>query len=107
MACNGNGSEFCGAGSRLNLYASGTVVPGPKPANLKTPKPINWVQQGCYTDNPGARTLGHGMDVTGGSKNMTNANCAAACLNAGFTIAGTEYSGEWYVPVKKVVRIMD
>ncbi|UJO20415.1 WSC domain-containing protein [Fulvia fulva] len=31
MPCNGNSSEFCGAGNRLNMYASGGTKPGFKP----------------------------------------------------------------------------
>lgn len=95
MPCNGNASEYCGAGNRINLYASGTTIPGPKPSAKAPAIPVNWNSLGCYTDSVQGRSLSHGQNVPGGSKNMTNANCAAACFAAGYNIAGTEYSGEW------------
>lgn len=36
------------------------------------------------------------MAVPGGSANMTNAACQAACQASRYTLAGTEYSGECY-----------
>ncbi|KAF7193724.1 WSC domain-containing protein [Pseudocercospora fuligena] len=96
MVCNGNSSEFCGAGNRLNLYASGTYVPSTKPANKAPPKPVNWLSLGCYSDNVASRSLRYGQQVPGGSQNMTNQNCINVCLSQGYTIAGTEYSGECF-----------
>ncbi|KAI5360847.1 putative carbohydrate-binding WSC, glyoxal oxidase, galactose oxidase/kelch, beta-propeller [Septoria linicola] len=96
MPCNGNASEFCGAGNRLNLYASGTTKPTTKPVSKVPPRPVNWISMGCYSDNVGGRTLSYGAQVQGGSQNMTNNNCVQACQKAGYTIAGTEYSGECF-----------
>ncbi|GIZ37716.1 hypothetical protein CKM354_000115300 [Cercospora kikuchii] len=96
MPCNGNSSEFCGAGNRLNLYSSGNTAPSTKPVSKVPPKPVNWISRGCITDNVGGRTLPYGAEVAGGSRNMTNNNCVAACKEAGYTIAGTEYSGECF-----------
>ena len=86
MVCNGNSSEFCGGPNRLNVYGLGvksTIAP-------------NWALVGCYSDTTQARTLSHGVPTLGGGQNMTNPNCQSACLAAGYTIAGTEYSGECY-----------
>lgn len=81
-------------GNRLNLYSAGSTEPSTKPVSKVPPKPVNWISRGCITDNVGGRTLPYGAEVAGGSRNMTNNNCVAACKEAGYTIAGTEYSGE-------------
>jgi hypothetical protein len=86
MICNGNSSEFCGGPDRLNVYGKGvrsTIAP-------------DWMPMGCYTDKTNARTLKNGIAVQGGAANMTNDNCQKACYNAGYSIAGTEYSQECY-----------
>lgn len=83
-------------GNRLNLYAAGNTIPGPKAASKTPAKPVNWISLGCYSDRVAARSLSHGTAVPGGANNMTNANCVAACFSNGYTIAGTEYSAEWY-----------
>jgi hypothetical protein len=61
MACNGNASEFCGAGNRLDLYASGSTTPTTKSTNnapTNAPAPPNgWQPMGCYNDSVNARTL--------------------------------------------------
>lgn len=49
---------------------------------------------GCYNDNAANRTLAYGVQVVGGSNNMTNNNCVQACQSAGYTMAGTEYAAE-------------
>ena len=54
----------------------------------------SWKSLGCYTDSVSARTLTSSEAVTGGTNAMTNELCQTACLNAGFSIAGTEYAGE-------------
>ena len=53
-----------------------------------------WTFLGCYIDNVYGRALPHGEAVPGGTDAMTNALCQSTCLQAGFSIAGTEYSGE-------------
>jgi WSC domain len=80
MVCAGNSSEYCGGGNRLNAYQFGPL-PG-------------WASIGCYNDTVGTRALTYPVGVVGGYTNMTNENCMAACLAAGYTIAGTEYSQE-------------
>jgi len=57
---------------------------------------IGWYPLGCYIDSVQARTLGNGMQVPGGANYMTNEACTAVCQSSGYTLAGTEYSGECY-----------
>ncbi|ORY19791.1 hypothetical protein BCR34DRAFT_595240 [Clohesyomyces aquaticus] len=80
MVCNGNSTEYCGAGYRLNLYT-------------KRDAPNGWSSLGCYTDSVGARTLANQQFPAGG---LTTESCLAACKTAGFAYAGTEYGGECY-----------
>jgi hypothetical protein len=53
-----------------------------------------WKFLGCYTDNVSGRALPNAVSVPGGSAAMQNEACQTACMAAGFSIAGTEYSGE-------------
>ena len=82
MACAGNNTEYCGGGYRLNMYEFGSS-PG-------------WNSIGCYNDSVVARTLTYPVAAPGGPANMTNENCQAVCLAAGYVLAGTEYSQECY-----------
>ena len=49
VACSGAANEKCGAGNRMSIYATGTLVvsgaPGPQTSNL----PGSWVYQNCIT----------------------------------------------------------
>lgn len=56
--------------------------------------PAGWTSMDCYSDNVGGRTLSYGAQVAGGANNMTSGNCLRACQQAGYNLAGTEYSGE-------------
>ena len=53
-----------------------------------------WTYSGCYTNNVSGRALPIAEGVPGGPSAMTNEACQAACLVAGYSIAGTEYSQE-------------
>jgi hypothetical protein len=55
-----------------------------------------WYPLGCYTDSVAARSLPVCTDVLGGWQAMTNELCQTTCQAAGYTYAGTEYSGECY-----------
>ncbi|PQE27274.1 GPI anchored protein [Rutstroemia sp. NJR-2017a WRK4] len=55
-----------------------------------------WYPLGCYTDSVAARSLPVRTDVRGGWQAMTSELCQSACQAAGYTYAGTEYSGECY-----------
>ncbi|KAF8196991.1 glyoxal oxidase N-terminus-domain-containing protein [Pholiota molesta] len=86
MACAGNAAEACGAGNRLDLFWSG-VTPPPPPAIV--PSVGQWVSLGCFTDNVNGRALANGEATTG---DVTIESCTTACFNAGFGIAGAEFS---------------
>lgn len=104
MGCTGNSSEACGGSSRLNLFWSGASGPQTNPG------PGLWKFSGCYTygcyslfllaansffsEGTNGRALIDGVDVAGGSSNMTVSNCLAACQASEYDLAGIEYSGE-------------
>ncbi|KAJ8597264.1 copper radical oxidase-like protein [Rhizopogon salebrosus TDB-379] len=89
MPCDGNAAEFCGAGNRLDIFWSGAQPPPPP---IMPPSVGNWSLLGCYSDsNP--RTLSYGTGVTG---SVSIETCTTACYNAGYPLAGTEYSAECY-----------
>ncbi|KAH7886764.1 copper radical oxidase-like protein [Phlebopus sp. FC_14] len=90
MPCTGNSSEFCGAGSLLNVYWSGGQAP---PGAITVPTVGNWTSLGCYNDTIGARALAYGVAVSGGVSAET---CTTACYNAGYPFAGMEYADECY-----------
>ena len=88
MVCNGNPSEFCGAGSRLDLYASGTTTPSVKSKAVSSPPPSGWQPIGCYNDSVGSRTLSQAQYGLG---SMTIELCTAACAKGGYSYSGVEY----------------
>lgn len=57
---------------------------------------VGWLTMGCYSDSVAARVLQNEGIVEGGPANMTVENCEAACLAAGYILAGVEYSAECY-----------
>ncbi|KAK3075865.1 hypothetical protein LTR53_000438 [Teratosphaeriaceae sp. CCFEE 6253] len=93
MPCNGNASEFCGAGNRLDLYASGGTTPSTKPAAKALAPPGGWLSQGCYNDSGASRTLSNTQYL---QVPMTVEACTSACVADGYTYAGLEYAGECY-----------
>lgn len=74
MECNGNNNDVCGGPNGLTMmFFNG------------------WYPQGCWAEgNNGARVLGSGQNVVGGSNNMTVENCVAACGKAKYSLAGVE-----------------
>ncbi|KAJ8517873.1 hypothetical protein ONZ45_g4980 [Pleurotus djamor] len=56
--------------------------------------PANWTSQGCFTDNPGARSLASTAFTS--PDNMTIENCIAFCDSGSFVFAGTEFGQECY-----------
>lgn len=85
MPCSGNSSETCGAGNRLSVFWSG-VAPPPPPETV--PSVGLWQSLGCYSDG-NVRTLGFGVNTDGPN---TIESCTEACFNAGYPLAGAEYS---------------
>ncbi|KAK0545894.1 hypothetical protein OC845_004878 [Tilletia horrida] len=110
--CKGSIYEYCGAGSRISLYAaSGTNVTSPPtttttatPTSTGTAQPTstgpasqptkvsNTTFLGCFPDSVQSRTL-QGAAPDMGSTNSLE-NCAAACSS--FSYFGTEYGAECY-----------
>jgi hypothetical protein len=96
MPCRGNGTEFCGAGSRLNVYTAGnsTTPTSSGGTGSETPVPTgpavtmrvgNFVYQRCTTEVPGRALVGKAV----ASDDMTVAYCAGNCT--GYTYMGVEY----------------
>ena len=94
MPCNGNSSEFCGAGNRMNLYAAGNTQPSKKPVSAVPAPPNGWFPFGgnnnCFNDTQGARSLSNNQYL---QVPMTVEACTSACFKAGYTLAGLEYAG--------------
>ncbi|KAK1834732.1 putative fungistatic metabolite [Podospora conica] len=108
MVCNGNSSEFCGAGGRLNVYtrealtlttgitatanSSTTTQTGPLPTGPSQPETVgNYVWAGCRTEAVGKRALS-GAGFT--SDTMTLEACREFC--SAFAYFGVEYARECY-----------
>ncbi|KZT03065.1 copper radical oxidase [Laetiporus sulphureus 93-53] len=89
-ACSGDANEICGAGNRLNLYWSG-VAPPPPPTTV--PSVGLWDSLGCYNDSVNARALAASPAVDG---SVDVESCTTACYNAGYSIAGMEYSTQCF-----------
>ncbi|CCA72580.1 related to glyoxal oxidase precursor [Serendipita indica DSM 11827] len=120
MVCNGNNLEYCGGGNGLNLYSYGAVTStststaqstqtttttsrsststSTTPSATPTGPSVlatygNWQSQGCWSDNPAARSLPVALAMNGAA---TVQKCADACYNAGYSYAGLEYAAECY-----------
>lgn len=106
MTCNGNATEYCGGGGRLNLYQYGTgaaasttssggasptvtvVNPSPTgPAVVPYVGPYSFL--GCYTEATNQRAL---SDKATASDTMSLETCQAFC--AQYTYFGVEYGKE-------------
>ncbi|CAP60434.1 uncharacterized protein PODANS_1_7300 [Podospora anserina S mat+] len=90
MACSGDATQPCGAGSRLSLYST-TEDLGPKP----NPGVNGFTHMGCYSEGTTGRTLTHGIGSIPAGE-MTVAKCTAACAAANYILAGVEYGGECF-----------
>lgn len=99
MICNGNQSEYCGGGNRLEMYVFNGSLPDPPlpptpvggPVNLATVG--NWSYVGCYTEATGGRAL-TGLNNPIPGPQVSIENCTSACQ--GYAYAGMEYSQECY-----------
>ena len=100
MLCNGNSSEYCGAGNRLDLYKltaapSQTSSGGGSPSSTSsstssaTGLPSGWKYDGCYVDNLNGRILSVQQPDNAA---LTAESCVSACAGAGYTVAGMEYA---------------
>ena len=108
MPCSGDNSQYCGGPNRLNLYQDTDATPSQPPVIV--PNVGLWKSLGCYmsvifhprhqpvpltltlliSDNVGGRTL----PIPVGVSSNTIESCTAACSDAGYDLAGTEYSAE-------------
>jgi hypothetical protein len=106
MACYGNASETCGGPNRLDVYDYNNAISALPTSTTSTsstaasatatgPALSGWTSLGCYSDTVGDRTLETEIYSIPGA-DMTVELCTAACLTAGFDLAGVEYAGECY-----------
>ncbi|KAM6513609.1 hypothetical protein FALCPG4_015994 [Fusarium falciforme] len=91
MPCPGDPSKTCGAGNRLSLFV-GSSTSGP----TGPPTIPGWSYVGCIEEGSTGRALTHQVWLSGGAETMTNERCVTACEADGFSLAGTEYSGECF-----------
>ncbi|CAJ2507996.1 Uu.00g091820.m01.CDS01 [Anthostomella pinea] len=91
MPCSGDSTEYCGAGNRIELYA--TTASQPTPTATLAPKPTvsPYIRAGCYNEVPNGRAL---TGATYANDTMTLELCASLC--ASFTYWGTEDGRECY-----------
>ncbi|ERF72227.1 hypothetical protein EPUS_02114 [Endocarpon pusillum Z07020] len=103
MVCRDNGTEFCGGGSRLNIYKLDTSasdpVNGTGTSSSPTPTPTgptirrnagNFTYQMCATEVPGRALNGKAV----ASDDMTVARCAGNCTD--YTYMAVEYARECF-----------
>lgn len=87
--CAGNASEICGGPYALSVAYNATLA-AEQSASEGTFKAF-----GCYTDDyPTLRVLANASTT---SASMTPQFCQSFCQINGYSIAGVEYSTEWYV----------
>ncbi|EON63806.1 hypothetical protein W97_03034 [Coniosporium apollinis CBS 100218] len=115
MTCSGSNSQYCGAGSRMQMYQVGaagqsssapSVTPtvaastvaatttGAGSAATTTPGSFEskYTYMGCYNETHVSRALNE--KGQGGGPGMTLESCAAYC--SGFAYFGVEYGSECY-----------
>ena len=93
MACAGNSTEACGAGSILSVYANGTMTNYSAPMPQKTDLPGSWEYQGCLSDVDGDRSLAYEIVM---ETSNNNTNCLSLCAEFGYNAAGTEYGEQCF-----------
>lgn len=92
MLCGGNGSDYCGADNRMELYStSAPVTPTPTATLSHKPTVAAYTFVGCWSEGQGARALEQKATITAA---MTNEACAAFCQD--YKYFGTEYGTECY-----------
>lgn len=84
MGCTGNSSEACGGPGTITVYTNPALTPHVYPGDSC------WINQGCYTDSPSARSLERRVSPPGPGVE----SCLAECTNEGFTWGGLEYGSE-------------
>jgi hypothetical protein len=100
MQCNGNLSEYCGGGNRLDVYnfnntISTTTISATQPGTSPTQTPVikptvgPYMYYGCQTEGNGTRAL---SSASIASDTMTLEVCETFCKN--FNYWGCEYGRE-------------
>jgi hypothetical protein len=99
--CDGNSSEYCGGGNRLDLYSGAATTPtGGNPSTTAasptsigtgsaTGLPTGWKYGGCFVDNLNGRILSVQQPDNAA---LTVESCVNTCAGAGYSVAGMEYS---------------
>ncbi|KAL2271185.1 hypothetical protein VTJ83DRAFT_556 [Remersonia thermophila] len=90
MPCSGDATQPCGAGSRLSLFHTNSIV-GPSP----NPGVNGYEYLGCYAEGTTGRALTYAAPGIP-SGEMTVAKCTEACHAANYILAGVEYGGECF-----------
>jgi len=101
MTCGGNTTETCGGPNRLTAYnytlgiATTTTISAAAATStaLNVAVPRGWSYNGCKTEATSMRAL---SSASPSSSSMTNEFCMTSCQKLGYTLAGTEYSGECF-----------
>ena len=94
VPCAGNSTEYCGGGSRLNLYQTNGTISVVVAVGPVIPQTVNsWSYAGCYSESSNGRALGGKLNPIPRSS-VSVENCTDAC--AGYTYAGMEYAQECY-----------
>lgn len=122
FVCPGSQVEYCGAGNRLEMYKlngaiSSTTGPSQSQPTTTTTKsasttvsshptattttslpsvsglPTGWSYQGCYVDGLNGRDLNNQQPD---SNTLTIQSCITACVSAGYSIAGLEFSTQCF-----------
>jgi hypothetical protein len=91
MACGGDATQFCGAGSRIELYSTTATVSTPSPTATLAREPTVGVYShlGCWKEGVGARALDAKATA---SPDMTLEMCGDFCSD--YTYFGAEYANE-------------
>ena len=96
MVCSGNGLEYCGGPSILQVWNNtqytgkiSTGPPTPGVSTLQLPSTGSALYQGCYAEGVGSRAL-NGTSFAN-SLSMTLELCAAFCQKGQYSLFGLEY----------------
>ncbi|KAF7884514.1 uncharacterized protein EAF02_004850 [Botrytis sinoallii] len=92
MLCAGDSGEYCGGGSRLNMYQfNGTISATSGPITVMNL--TGWNYLGCYNESTRGRALSGLENPIPGMNNSVEA-CSMVC--DGWTYFGVEYGDECY-----------
>jgi hypothetical protein len=89
MPCAANSNENCGGPNAIQLYINPNTNIVPTVA-----LPSGWTRKGCIAEGSYGRALTTDLSNTVGASTMSVEGCVQACANAGYTMAGVEYSSQ-------------